>query len=154
MSANEFTCPVLERIWGSPDTILLIFAGGAAEFAALLAIGQAMNLQDLPTTYAEYRAQRHRQLLEDYARSLLSDRLNEGYRAALGPWRYWLLRRLQADLIPGELQPATGLRPQGLMAALLRGYRYLPGGGNKLRRRHGLLFPAHVAAQLGELAVA
>jgi hypothetical protein len=30
--------PVTRRIWGSPDTILLFFAGGAAEFAAIEAV--------------------------------------------------------------------------------------------------------------------
>jgi hypothetical protein len=29
---------VTRRIWGSPDAILLFFAGGAAEFAAIKAV--------------------------------------------------------------------------------------------------------------------
>jgi uncharacterized protein (DUF2236 family) len=251
MPAHELTCPVLQRIWGNPDTLLLVFSGGAAEFAtmkavdwlfftnalpadplgrffqtvrfaqrvcfsppaqaaamvaginrihqqveaargdvipdwaysdvlfilidygerahtivygpmspaerqahfdALLALGQAMDLQDLPTSYEDYRAQRHRQLLEDYAHSSLTERLNAAYHTALGPWRYWLLRQLQACLVPDELLPITGLRPHRLMAAGLRGYRYLPGGGNKLRWLHGFLFPPHAAAQLRHLA--
>jgi hypothetical protein len=122
-----------------------------AHFDALLAVGQAMHLKDLPTNYEEYLAQRHQQLLQDYAYGPLTGRLNAAYRAALGPWRYWLLRRLQANLIPEELRPITGLRPHWLMAAILRGYHYLPGGGNKLRWLHGLLFPAHVATQLRNL---
>ena len=175
--------PVTRRIWGSPDAILLFFAGGAAEFAAIkavdwlfftgrlpnapierlfetvwfaqqvflgvpnratktieeinrihrhlegargqeipqwayrdvlfilidygerahevvygpmseeerichleaaLALGRAMDLSGLPTTYAEYEAQRHRQLLEDYERSPLTDELYTRYRASLG----------------------------------------------------------------------
>jgi uncharacterized protein (DUF2236 family) len=250
MPEHELTSPALQRIWGNPDTILLVFAGGAAEFAtikavdwlfftnalpadplgrffqtvrfaqriclsppaqaaaavtainrihqqveaargdvipgwayrdvlfllidygerahtivfgplspaerqahfdAFLAVGQAMDLQDLPATYAAYRAQRHRQLLQDYAHSSLTERLNAAYRTALGPWRFWLLRRLQASLIPDELLPVAGLRPHWLMAAALRAYRYLPGGGNKLRWLHGFLFPPHAAAQLRHL---
>jgi hypothetical protein len=37
-----------------------------SHFEVALTLGQAMRLSDLPTTYAEYRDQRHQQLLEDY----------------------------------------------------------------------------------------
>jgi hypothetical protein len=123
-----------------------------AHFDALLAVGQAMHLSDLPASYEEYRVQRHRQLLQDYAHSPLSERLNAAYRTALGPWRYWLLRQLQACLIPDELRPLTRLSPHWLMAALLRVYRYLPGGGNKLHWLYGLLFAPPIACQLRKLA--
>ena len=39
-----------------------------SHFGVGLALGRAMHLSGLPTTYAEYRDQRHQQLLEDYAR--------------------------------------------------------------------------------------
>jgi hypothetical protein len=48
MSVHEFSCPVLERIWGNPDTILLIFAGGAAEFAATKAVDWLFFTNALP----------------------------------------------------------------------------------------------------------
>jgi uncharacterized protein (DUF2236 family) len=251
MSSHPYTCPVLQRIWGSPDALLLFFAGGAAEFAALkavdwlfftnrlpaapidrffdtvrfaqrvffgtptqaaatiatinrlhrhveaardrpipawayravlfllidygerahaiiygpmpaaeqlahfealVALGHAMHLRELPTTYAAYQAQRHQQLLEDYAPSALMERLFASYRAALGPWRYRLLRRIQASLLPEELRPVVGLRPNGLVDGVLRCYRYLPGGGNKLRGLHRLLLPRQMAEQIGTLA--
>lgn len=250
MSSHPFTCPPLQRIWGSPDAILLIFAGGAAEFSAikavdwlfftnalpsdpigrffetvayaqhvffsahteattaltkinrihgavenarkaaipdwayrdvlyilidygerahtivygpmsatdceahfntLITLGHAMHLTELPTTYEEYKAQRHQQLLDDYAHSALTERLNAAYRQALGPVRYWLLQLLQGCLLPVELQPVTGLRPHPIIAALLRLYRYLPGGGNKLRWLQPLLLPPPYAAQLRRL---
>jgi len=34
----SLSSPVTRRIWGSPDAILLFFAGGAAEFAAIKAV--------------------------------------------------------------------------------------------------------------------
>jgi uncharacterized protein (DUF2236 family) len=251
MSSHPFTCPVIQRIWGSPDAILLFFAGGAAEFAALkavdwlfftnslpaapigrffdtvrfaqrvffgtpiqaaatiasinrvhrhveaarampipewayrdvlfllidygerahaiiygpmpaaeqlahfeaiMALGHAMHLRGLPTTYAAYQAQRHQQLLDDYAPSALMERLFARYRAAIGPWRYRLLRLIQASLLPAELRPVVGLRPNGLVDGALRCYRYLPGGGNKLRWLHRLLLPRQMAQRVRTLA--
>lgn len=35
---QSFTNPVIQRIWGSPDAIMLFFAGGAAEFAGIKAV--------------------------------------------------------------------------------------------------------------------
>lgn len=250
MSFHPFTCPALQRIWGSPDAILLIFAGGAAEFAAikavdwlfftnalpsdpigrffetvryaqhvffssyaeanaaltkinhihgtvesarkmsipdwayrdvlfilidygerahtivygplsavdreshfntLLALGHAMHLRGLPATYEEYTIQRHQQLLDDYAHSKLTERLNAAYSKALGPVRYWLLQLLQGSLLPVELRAVTKLHPNPLITTLLRRYHYLPGGGNKLRWLQPLLLPPPYAAQLYRL---
>src|SRR5262249_12011611 len=252
MPSHPFTCPAIQRIWGSPDAILLFFAGGAAEFAAikavdwlfftdslpaapidrffetvryaqrvffghpdqadatiatinrihshiesargmpipewayrdvlfllidygerahaviygpmsaaeqqahfeaLLALGHAMQLRGLPTTYAAYQAQRHQQLLDDYAPSELMERLFLSYRAAIGPWRYQLLRLIQASLLPAELRPVVGLKANWLVDGLLRCYRYLPGGGNKLRWLRSLLLPGHVAQQVRNIAI-
>lgn len=123
-----------------------------AHFATLIALGQAMELPALPTNYADYQKQRHEQLLSDYANTALTERLFAAYRTALGPLRYWLLRQLQAALIPDELRVATSLPAQPLVKALLRGYRYLPGGGNKLRWFHGILLPSPFGTQLRQLA--
>ncbi|HEU5103106.1 MAG TPA: oxygenase MpaB family protein [Roseiflexaceae bacterium] len=251
MISHPFTCPAIQRIWGSPDAILLFFAGGAAEFAAIkavdwlfftnrlpaapierffetvrfaqrvffgthsqaaatiasitrihrqveaargtpipewayrdvlfllidygerahaiiygpmssadrqahfeaiLAIGHAMELPGLPASYAAYQAQRHQQLLDDYAASALTERLFASYRAAIGAWRYWLLRLIQASLLPDELRPVFGLRANWLVDSMLPCYRYLPGGGNKLGWLHGLLLPGQVAQQVHRLA--
>ncbi len=123
-------------------------------FAAVLAIGQAMQLSDLPTTYAEYQVQRHRQLLDDYAHTPLTDELFARYRVALGPWRYWLLRRVQACLVPEEVRTVLALKPEWLTTLLLRVYHHLPGGGNKLRWLHGVLLPQAYANQLRALSQA
>jgi uncharacterized protein (DUF2236 family) len=123
-----------------------------AHFEAFLALGHAMQLRGLPTSYAGYQAQRHQQLLDDYAASVFMDRLFGSYRAAIGSWRYCLLRLIQASLLPTELRPVVGLRPNYLVDGVLRCYRYLPGGGNKLRWLHRLLLPGHVARQVSMLA--
>jgi uncharacterized protein (DUF2236 family) len=123
-----------------------------AHFETLITLGRAMGLPGLPATYAAYQQQRHEQLLSDYANTPLTEQLFEAYRTALGPFRYWLLRQLQAALIPDELRAVTRLPAQPLVNALLRGYRYLPGGGNKVRWLHGMLLPPPFGSQLRQLA--
>ncbi len=122
-----------------------------SHFGAALALGRVMGLSGLPTTYAAYKAQRHRQLLEDYARTPFTDKLYASYRRALGPWRFRLLRAVQASVLPDELRRMLRLRPDPLVDGLLQRYRYLPGDGNKLRPLHGVLLPGRFAKQLGEM---
>ncbi|MCX6050396.1 MAG: oxygenase MpaB family protein [Chloroflexi bacterium] len=132
----------------------LSMAERVAYFEAVLALGQAMELADLPATYADYQAQRHQQLIDDYAHTPLTDELFTRYRVALGPWRYWLLRRVQACLVPDEVRTVLALEPEWLTKLFLRMYRHLPGGGNKLRWLHSILLPRSYTKQLRTLAMA
>src|SRR5215211_5966984 len=95
----------------------------ASYFGVALALGRAMSLSDLPATYDDYREQRHRQLLEDYARGPLTD----------------------------ELRDVLRLEPHPLVEELLRCYRFVPGGGNKLRPIHGVLLPGRFVRQLRKM---
>jgi hypothetical protein len=122
-----------------------------SHFGVALTLGQAMHLSGLPTTYAEYRDQRHQQLLEDYACGPLTDELYASYRRALGPLRYRLLRLVQASVLPEELRDVLRFEPSPIVEELLRCYRFLPGGANKLRPLHGALLPARFAKQLRDL---
>jgi hypothetical protein len=98
-----------------------------SHFGVPLALGRAMHLSGLPTTYTEYRDQRHQQLLEDYAHGPLTDELYASYRRALGPLRYRLLRLVQASVLPDELRDVLRLEPYPLVEELLRCYRFVPG---------------------------
>jgi len=89
--------------------------------------------------------------LEDYARSPLTDELYSSYRRALGSWRFWLLQLVQASVLPEELRDVLGLESNPLVEELLRRYRFLPGGGNKLRPLHNVLLPGRFAKQLRQL---
>ena len=123
----------------------------ASHFGVALALGRAMRLSGLPTTYAEYRYQRHRQLSEDYTYGLLTHELYASYRRALGPWRYRLLRMVQASVLPDELRGVLRLEPHPLVDELLRCYRFVPGGGNKLRPLHGVLLPGRFVELLRKM---
>jgi ER-bound oxygenase mpaB/B'/Rubber oxygenase, catalytic domain len=83
----------------------------ASHFEVALALGQAMHLIGLPTTYAEYRDQRRHQLLEDYVRGHFTDELYGSYRRALGPLRFRHLRMVQASMLPEELRDVLRLKP-------------------------------------------
>jgi hypothetical protein len=123
----------------------------ASHFGVALALGRAMSLSDLPATYDDYREQRHRQLLEDYARGPLTDELYASYRRALGPLRFRLLRLVQASVLPDELRDVLRLELHPLVEELLRCYRFVPGGGNKLRPLHGVLLPGRFVRQLRKM---
>lgn len=123
----------------------------ASHFRVVLTLGEAMHLSGLPTTYAEYRDQRRQQLLEDYARGPLTDELYASYRRALGPLRFRLLGLVQASVLPEELGEVLRLKPYPLVDELLRCYRFVPGGGNKLRPLHKVLLPGRYARQLREM---
>src|ERR687890_1791571 len=122
-----------------------------SHFGVGLALGRAMRLSGPPATYAAYRDQRHRQLLEDYARGPLTEELYTSYRRALGPWRFRLLRLVQASVLPEELRGVLRLEPHPLVDELLRCYSFVPGGGNKLRPLHGVLLPGRFARQLRKM---
>jgi uncharacterized protein (DUF2236 family) len=123
----------------------------ASHFGAALALGRAMRLGGLPSTYAGYRVQRHQQLLEDYARGPLTDELYASYRRALGPLRFRLLRLVQASVLPDELRDVLQLKPYPLVDELLQCYRFVPGGGNKLRPLHSVLLPGRFVRQLRKM---
>lgn len=124
-----------------------------SHFAGALAMGRAMDLEGLPTNYPDYAAQRRRQLREDFARTPLTDELQRRYRRAIGPWRFALLRAVQASMLPDELRSVLGLRPDPVIDAMLKRYRFLPGGGDKLAPLHTPLLPPGFAERLKRSAV-
>lgn len=120
-------------------------------FEACLGIGKAMHLTGLPETYTDYQQQRHQHLLDDYAHTPLTDALFKSYRKALGPWRYYFLRDVQGSLIPEELRPVLRLKRNPVTDRLLKMYRFLPGGGNKLRLLQSILLPSQYTDMLKKL---
>ena len=123
-----------------------------AHFRWWMTLGRALQVAELPTTYADYRRQRHVDLAADIAHTVWTDRLYGRYRAVLGPWRAWMLRQVQASLVPEEVRAVLGLRVRPAITLLLRLYRYVPGGGNKLRWFHGILLPRGYRRQLAAIA--
>lgn len=105
-------------------------------YADFRRIGEGLGIVELPPDYATWRTDRARRLTEDLAWAPSTAALYEAYRHHLGRWRYTLLRRLQAVLVPGIVRgllrlpaPHTGaylmtvfraLRSLGLASAVMR----------------------------------
>ena len=54
-------------------------------------------------------------------------------------------------MLPEELRGVLQLKPSPIVDELLRCYRFVPGGGNKLRPLHNVLLPGRFAKQLRKM---
>jgi uncharacterized protein (DUF2236 family) len=69
-------------------------------YADFCRIGEGLGITGLPPDYTTWRQDRALRLTEDLTCSPLTEALCAAYRSQLGPWRYGLLRQLQAVLVP------------------------------------------------------
>lgn len=94
-------------------------------FGVFHRLGEGLGVEELPATYAEWRADRERHLRRDLAHSQYTARLYDAYRKHLGRWRYELLLRLQALLVPTRVRKLlrlSSLEGQLPLACALRAY--------------------------------
>jgi uncharacterized protein (DUF2236 family) len=88
-------------------------------------VGSGLRIPDLPRTYAGWRVDRERHLRRDLLYGTGTEALYARYRNQLGPWRYHLLRRIQAMLVPAhvrgllQLSSAESLRPLARLYPML-----------------------------------
>lgn len=122
-----------------------------AYFDGAKAVGEAMNLYELPLNYEDYLVERQRQLLSDYEMSEFTVELFKSYSNSLGKIRFEMLKLVQASLIPEELMKVLHFKSNPVISFLLNSYRYLPGGGEKLAFLHSILLPKKHTKQLREL---
>ena len=92
-------------------------------------VGTGLHIPDLPTTYAEWRADRERHLRRDLLNGDGTKELYAQYRKHLGPWRYRLLLRIQAVLAPKHVRGLLRLKPAEWLRPLLRLYPTLVRAG-------------------------
>ena len=88
-------------------------------------VGTGLEIPDLPTSYAEWKADRERHLRRDLLRSGGTDALYAQYRRHLGPWRYRLLLWIQAVLAPEHVRRLLRLGSATWLRPLLRVYPVL-----------------------------
>lgn len=67
-------------------------------------VGSGLRIPDLPRTYAGWKADRERHLHRDVLYGKGTEALYARYRNHLGPWRYHVLRRIQAMLVPAHVR--------------------------------------------------
>jgi len=109
-------------------------------FDVFLRIGEALHVQQLPTTYAEWRLDRRRHLVQDLTFSKHTAMLYESYRKHLGVWRYYLLLEVQALLAPPEVRRLLRLNSNPLLSGLAQTYGLI-GRGHLQSIVHTLLIP-------------
>ncbi|SRR6266498_489777 len=85
-------------------------------------IGEGLSIADLPQSYAEWRLDRRRHLVRDLVYSRYTSLLFRQYRRQLGGWRYYLLREVQALLVPDEVRRLLHLSSNKLISGLVPTY--------------------------------
>lgn len=104
-------------------------------------VGLGLNVKSLPLTYAEWRIDRQAHLERDLVYSQHTALLYEKYQQHLGWWRYQLVLRLQAALVPDHVRRLLPLESFPVLVPALKIYGALNGG--KLRSAaQWLLLPA------------
>lgn len=91
-------------------------------FEVFLRIGEALNIPELPKTYAEWKLDRHHHLVRDLSYSKHTAMLYRAYRKHLGIWRYYLLLEVQAILAPSEVRRLLRLNSNPLISGLAQAY--------------------------------
>lgn len=92
-------------------------------------VGTGLGIPDLPSTYAEWRADRDLHLRRDLVHGEGTKALYAQYRKHLGPWRYHLLLRLQSILTPEHVRGLLRLKPAEWLRPLVRFYPVLVRAG-------------------------
>ncbi len=88
-------------------------------------VGQGLAIPELPTTYAEWRADRQRHLDRNLRYSDYTAQLYQQYRRHLGALRYRLLLHIQTLLVPESVRQLLPLKPESPLRYTLRAYPWL-----------------------------
>ena len=98
-------------------------------YAAFLRLGDGLRIPDLPASSSEWLEDRRRHIARDLVYSAHTRILFERYRAELGPWRYRLLREVQALMLPTEVRELLRLTPKRTMASAVELYSMCAAAG-------------------------
>lgn len=121
-------------------------------FDVFFRVGNRMGLKDLPANYRQWREAHAAHLQHDLLCSEFTANLYSKYKKHLGAGSYFLLKRVQALIVPARVKQMLGLKPPGILRPLLVGY--------KMVRRLGLaerlverLLPAQYTPQLRKIRI-
>ncbi len=91
-------------------------------YSEFLRLGVGLQIQELPSSYFEWRVDRQLHLMRDLAYSKYTGMLYERYREHLGEWRYQLMLELQAILVPLYVRRLLRINPRLPLDVALRLY--------------------------------
>jgi uncharacterized protein (DUF2236 family) len=94
-------------------------------YADFRRIGEGLGIEELPPDYVRWREARMRSIREDLAAGDLTAALYDAYRRQLGPWRYAILRQVQAALVPSAVARMLRLPPAPAGRRAIDVYRLL-----------------------------
>jgi uncharacterized protein (DUF2236 family) len=109
-------------------------------------VGIALHIPDLPQDYSGWELARQRHLEEDLAFSPYTTALYAAYRRDLGPWRYTLLRQIQAMLVPERVHQLLDLPRLVWVRPAISLYPVLARLGFRSLIQRGLIPSQHLAA--------
>lgn len=112
-------------------------------------VGAGLGIPDLPPSYTEWRADRERHLRRDLLHSDGTKALYAQYRRHLGAWRYHLLLRIQALLVPAHVRGLLGLSSAEWLRPLVRAYPILARAGLRSAMQRLLMPSEYLAAVRG-----
>ena len=112
-------------------------------------VGTGLRIAGLPPTYLRWRADRESHLRRDLLHSAGTEALYAQYRKHLGAWRYWLLLRIQALLVPEHVRNLLRLKSADWLLPALRVYRILVRSGLRPIVQRLLMPSTHLAAMRG-----
>lgn len=109
-------------------------------------VGAGLGIPELPPTYTDWRVDRERHLERDLAFSKHTAVLYAAYRRHLGPWRYRLLRQVQAAVVPERVHRLLSLPRRGWVSKFLPLYPALAALGLRSGIQRILIPPEHLTA--------
>ena len=109
-------------------------------------VGTGLGVRNLPATYEAWRVDREVHLRRDLVVSAGTRELYRAYRKHLGVWRYQLMLRLQALLVPGSVRAMLRLESAEWLRPLVRVYPLLARAGLRPAIQELLVPSRHLAS--------
>lgn len=116
-------------------------------FAVFCEVGQGMKIKDFPSNYLQWEKLHAQQLNETLAYSTFTEDLYRQYKKHLGKIRYFLLRQIQAIVVPAPVNKGLRLGKGKLIYPILSLYKL-----SRLFKFHqalrNLILPTRYKAQI------
>jgi len=121
-------------------------------FSTFLKVGERMQIDGLPETFAEWEIMHEQQLNNNLIYSGFSKHLFEQYKKHLGILRFLLLLKIQALIVPDKVNTLLQLGKARAVIPILAGYKVFR-NFNAHRIFRNALLPADYKAQILALEV-
>ena len=109
-------------------------------------VGEGLGIPELPESYDAWLTDRARHLENDLAVSSYSRELDASYRRAVGPWRFAIVRQLQALLSPQQVVELLDLPRKPWIGTLLPLHSVVAQLGLRRLAQRLLVPPEHLDA--------